>query len=88
MIDAMSAVLRDFLNGCTDRKTVRIAAFLQHVHRVSQLVQMLERTGNTPFRKWLGAKTSDALYKYVCACSVHGGTSQRFRSGSDLFSTA
>lgn len=74
----MCAVLRDFLNGCTDRKTVCIAAVLQPVCRVSQLFQMLERTGNTPFRKWLGEKTSDALYKYVCACSVHGGSSQPF----------
>ena len=84
----MYAVLRDFLNGCTDRKTVRIAAVLQPVRRVLQLIQMLERTGNTPFRKWLGAKTSDPLYKYVCACSVHGGSSQPFRLGSDLFSRA
>ena len=74
----MCAVLRDFLNGCTDRETVRIAAVLQPVRRVSQLFQMLERTGNTPFRKWLDAKTSDAHYKYVCACSVHGGSSQPF----------
>ena len=74
----MCAVLRDFLNGCTDRKTGRIAAVLQPGCRVSQLFQMLERTGNTPFRKWLGEKTSDALYKYVCACSVHEGSSQPF----------
>jgi hypothetical protein len=84
----MCAVLRDFLNGSTDRKTVRIAIFLQPLRRVSQLIQMLERTGDTPFRKWLAGKTSDVLYKYVCACSVLGGSSQPFRLGSELFSRA
>ena len=53
---------------------MRVAALLHPVmRRVSQLIQMLERTGDKPFRKWLSGKTSDVLYKYVRACSVYGG---------------